>query len=203
MTTLATWSGKGRCTAEAAANFPKLQELIAYLDTLDARADLRVLSGLLSKLSVTRQDILPCCCFGQKGYKRNTICESPWYELLALCWRSGDRTPIHDHQGVSCAFKVVEGEGTEIRFKPTPSGLICPVATIPMSPGYICSADDADIHEVANMQAPGADLITLHIYSPPIKSMNTYAFAAPVTAEVADRYAPPSGKATPGGDLPC
>lgn len=186
------------CGAAAAMKFPKLEPVIRYLDSLSTRADLKVLSGLLSKLEISRTDIAPACVFGTRGYKRNTIAESAWYELLALCWHSGDRTPIHDHQGVSCAFRVVEGEGTEIRFRPTPSGLICPVATIAMNPGYICAADDADIHEVANMQAPGQDLVTLHIYSPPIKKMNTYDFAGGIPAESADRY-----RSTPDPTLPC
>ncbi len=180
--------------------YPKLGPLVDYLSTLNSRADLRVLSGLLRDVEVSRADIAPCCIFGQKGYKRNTISASPWYELLALCWRSGDFTPIHDHQGVSCAFKVIEGTGTEIRFATTPSGLICPTATTPMNPGYICAADDADIHQVANMQPPGTDLITLHIYSPPIKSMNVYHFAARVSEECAAKYA---GAEAAGTEFPC
>jgi hypothetical protein len=58
-----------------------------------------------------------------------------------------------------------------------------------MKPGYVCAAEDADIHQVANMQAAGSDLITLHIYSPPIRKMNTYEFAAPIAADVANNYA--------------
>jgi cysteine dioxygenase len=166
----------------------KLRPIVQYLDSLTGRADLNVLSGLLQKLNITIDDIRSNCIFGQKGYKRNTISKSDWYELLALCWHSGDRTPIHDHQGVSCAFKVVHGTGTEIRFKPTPSGLICPAGATEMQPGYICAALDADIHEVANFQAPGMDLVTLHIYSPPIKKMNVYEFACPVPTECADAY---------------
>ncbi len=181
----------------ASAKFPKLAALIAYLESLDRRADLGKLAGLLAELDVSRCDIAPCCVFGTKGYRRNTITESPWYELLALCWHSGDATPIHDHMGVSCAFKVVEGTGTEIRFRSTPSGLICPAETAVMEPGYVCAADDADIHQVANMQAPGTDLITLHIYSPPIKKMNTYAFANRVGSDVASCYIEGST------DIPC
>lgn len=183
----------------ATARFPKLAAIIRYLDGLTDRANLSVLSRMLAELHVSREDIAPACCFGVRGYKRNTISESGQYELLALCWRSGDCTPIHDHQGVSCAFRVVEGSGTEIRFERTPSGLICPRAAVTMNPGYICAAEDADIHMVANMQERGRDLVTLHIYSPPIRKMNTYEFSSPISGECADRYAAPSGST----GLPC
>jgi len=182
-TTPARYSGP-----EARAKFPKLAELIGYLDSLTSRADLAVLSKLLGEADVSRADILPACTFGVNGYRRNTIARTQWYELLALCWRSGHCTPIHDHQGVSCAFRVVEGTGTEIRFLPTASGLVCPCATNPMEPGYVCAAEDADIHQVANMQAPGKDLITMHIYSPPISKMRTYTFATSLGAEGSDAY---------------
>lgn len=168
--------------------FPKLAPLVSYLDSLDGRADLAVLDRLLHELDVTRADIAGACQFGQKGYKRNTIKRTEWYELLALCWRSGDCTPIHDHRGVSCAFRVVQGTGTEIRFQPSPAGLICPVQTVAMPPGYVCSAADADIHQVANMQPPGQELVTLHIYSPPIQKMGTYDFASP-TLDTTEQYA--------------
>ncbi len=171
--------------------FPKLSSLLGYLDTLRARADLKVLTELLTGLDVGRCDIAGCCQFGAKGYRRNTIARSDWYELLALCWRSGDCTPIHDHQGVSCAFRVVEGLGTEIRFVPTASGLIKPAATIEMNPGYVCAADDADIHQVCNMQAPGQDLVTLHIYSPPIRTMHTYSFTNAISPDAANSYEKP------------
>jgi cysteine dioxygenase len=181
---------------------PKLGELIAYLDGLDGRANLAKLARLLGGLKITRQDVAGACIFGEKGYRRNRIAGSEHYELLALCWRSGDRTPIHDHQGVSCAFRVVEGTGTEIRFAGTPSGLVCPTQAVLMKPGYVCAAEDADIHQVANMQAAGTDLITLHIYSPPIRKMNTYEFAAPISADVANKYAglsdAPAGKGRVG-----
>ncbi|MGQ0627360.1 MAG: cysteine dioxygenase [Phycisphaerales bacterium] len=168
---------------DAIERFPKLAALIEYLDGLTGRADLRVLERLLATTEVTPHDLSPACHFGEAGYRRNTISRTDHYELLALCWRSGDCTPIHDHQGVSCAFKVVEGSGTEIRFSVTGSGLVCPVATTTMPPGYICAADDADIHLVANMQPRGRDLVTMHIYSPPIQQMNTYRFAKATVVE--------------------
>lgn len=172
----------GSCR-DARTRYPKLTALVGYLESLKARADLDVLAKLLFDTHITRADIDGGCQFNPNGYKRNPLARTDWFELLAICWRSGHCTPIHDHAGVSCAFKVVEGTGTEIRFARTPSELICPVQTNEMRPGYICAAEDADIHQVANMQEPGRDLITMHIYSPPIVKMNTYKFAVSDGAE--------------------
>lgn len=171
--------------------FPALAPVIDYLATLRGRACLDTLTRILTELRVGRADIAASCVFGTKGYRRNTIARDEWYELLANCWHSGHRTPIHDHRGVSCAFKVVEGTGTEIRFRETPSGLICPSETVVMPVGYVCAADDHDIHQVANMEQAGQDLVTLHIYSPPITKMHTYEWGACSTAEAGDCYDSP------------
>lgn len=167
----------GEVTTTGAARLPipdSLEPLVDYLEGLQGRANLAELSRLLSTLKVSRADLEPWCQFGTQGYRRNTIRRSQWFELLALCWRSGHCTPIHDHTGSSCAFRVIEGYGTEVRFRVSPAGLVCPIGTVEMAPGYVCAAEDADIHQVANMQPPGHDLITMHIYSPAIEKMQTY-----------------------------
>lgn len=161
-----------------------LRELVDYLTGLHDRASLKTLEQLLRAARVTRADLEPFLRFGTRGYVRNVIRRSEHFELLALCWRSGHVTPIHDHRGSSCAFKVIHGTGTEVRFALTPSGLIEPVATIKMEPGYVCSAEDDDIHQIANMQAPGQDVVTMHIYTPPIRKMHTYTFGSPVVVAV-------------------
>lgn len=184
-------------SADPTVDFPKLAELITYLRSISARADLKVLARLLGKLEITRRDVESACTFGQRAYRRNIIARSEHFELLALCWRSGHCTPIHDHRGVSCAFRVVHGTGTEIRFKPTPSGLVCPTLATSMHPGYVCAAKDADIHQVVNHQAAGKDLVTLHIYSPPITKMHTYQFVTSSGAESCCVYDKPAEPAPP------
>jgi cysteine dioxygenase len=174
---------------DPAKEFPALAELIGYLQGLTHRADLNVLTEILSTANITLKDIKKAAVFGKKGYRRNCIASSPWFELLVLTWRSGHCTPIHDHRGVSCAFKVIHGVGREIRFEVTESRLICPTNTEHMQPGYVCAAADDAIHQVANMQKPGHDLVTLHIYSPRIKKMHTFDFKTSAGAEVGDVYA--------------
>jgi cysteine dioxygenase len=176
-------TASARSSVPAAARFPRLGPLIGYLESLTSRADLRVLERMLGELSADRGDIEEACVFGTASYRRNTISRGTWHELVALCWRSGHCTPVHDHEGSSCAFRVIEGVGTEVRFERTACGLVCPVATNLMRPGYVCAAEDADIHQVANMQGPGQDLVTLHIYSPPLGKLNTYTVATSAGAE--------------------
>lgn len=159
--------------------FPKLGRLIAYLDSLTGRADLAVLERLLGELDITDADLRPACRFKSERYQRNTIRQTEWYELVALCWESGQRTPIHDHRASSCAFRVIKGAASETRFERSASGLICPTHTHRMEPGYICAAEDADIHQVANTQPPGEALITLHIYSPPLRAFHRYTLDTP------------------------
>lgn len=187
MTTFA--AGTNTITHEDLGVPPVLREVVDYLMGLRRRADLRVLEQLLRSAPVTREDVAPFLKFGARGYLRNVVRRTEHFELLMLCWRSGHCTPIHDHRGSSCAFKVVCGTGTEVRFSTTPSGLIVPVATHSMEPGYVCSAEDDDIHQIANMQAPGIDLVTMHIYTPPIRKMNTYSFMTPVVvARAVDEF---------------
>lgn len=161
----------------AAARFPKLGAILAYLQAARGRVDLDILAELLRSTHITRADIAAACQFSERAYARNTIARSEHFELLALCWNSRQITPVHDHAGTSCAFKVIQGVGTEIRYRKCDAGVVCPVESITMPPGYVCAAADDDIHQVANLQSPGVELITLHIYTPPIRQMHTYELA--------------------------
>ncbi|HZW07139.1 MAG TPA: hypothetical protein VFF65_08440, partial [Phycisphaerales bacterium] len=103
MTTFASKPGQGSdkdgCPPSLSPQqqIPKLAPLIDYLQGLSGRADLKTLDRLLTEANVTRADIECACQFGTKGYRRNTIACSEHFELLALTWRSGHCTPIHDH----------------------------------------------------------------------------------------------------------
>ncbi len=161
-------------TTSGVSTPPALKKLLGYLDHLGHEADLKTLSRLLGELEITRDGLGPACKFKPERYQRNPIRQTDWYELLCLCWQSGQRTPIHDHAGSACAFLVVEGVASESRFERTDSGLICPVWTKHHEAGYICASAEADIHQVSNAQPAGEDLITLHIYSPRLANHNVY-----------------------------
>ena len=176
--------------AEALAPSPirGLAELFYYFDRYEERIPLDVLSSGLSRLDLTRDDLSGFSIFDAECYCRNQLRMGKAYEALLICWKPGQCSPIHDHAGSSCAFRVLQGECSETVYEPVdsqqPGG---PAGTIGVGgrqqnvvsigcntepEGFVCATQDADIHSVANF---GTDnLQTLHIYSPPLAKMGTY-----------------------------
>jgi cysteine dioxygenase len=152
----------------------RLEELWAYLDGLTSRADMHTLARLLQQLDISADDVADCVRFNETTYQRNVLREGENYHALVICWRSGQRSPIHNHARSVCGFRVLAGVATETVFDWTPSGLLKPTATRDHAVGTIVASKDADVHQVSNLQAPGEDLVTLHIYSPPLMKMDTY-----------------------------
>ena len=152
----------------------ELNELVAYLDQLQARADIAQLAQLLTDSTATMATLEGYVEFGDVTYRRNLIKQNTWYELLCICWKSGQRSPIHDHAQSTCGLRIMEGVATETVFETSDCGQIKAVSSTDLGVGQVCSTQDADIHQVSNLQTAGKNLVTLHIYSPPIKCMDTY-----------------------------
>jgi cysteine dioxygenase len=150
-----------------------LEELFVYLDSLTDRADLDELTAELRDLEVGDQ-LRSYYRFLSNGYARNLIREGPFYMALALCWKNGQRSPIHDHAGSSCGVRVLRGVATETRFEFTPSGYVYATGSHNYGPGSVLGSQDSDLHQVSNLQAGDADLVTLHVYSPSLLRMGTY-----------------------------
>jgi cysteine dioxygenase len=151
-----------------------LQPLLEYLDGLQGRASLAELTDVLGRLVVTCEDVAPYLRFSERGYMRNLIQSGTWYNLLALCWKNGQRSPIHDHTGSSCGVRVLRGIATETVFDFAPNGHVWAVSSRIHKPGTVVGSQDKDLHQISNLQAGGADLVTLHVYSPPLLWMGTY-----------------------------
>ena len=52
-----------------------------------------------------------------------------------------------------------------------------------MACGDLVVSQDADVHQISNLQTAGQDLVTLHIYSPPMLRMDTYSLTEPTIGE--------------------
>jgi cysteine dioxygenase len=151
-----------------------LDELFRYLDRLQGRAALDELKAQLADLEVGVEALAEHVRYAERTYRRNLVRASDWYNLWVLCWRNGQRSPIHDHRGSSCGVRVLEGTMTETLFEFAPNGHVKPLFSRDLTPGSVVGGEDSDLHQVSNLQAEDADLVTLHIYSPPLIRMGTY-----------------------------
>src|SRR5207237_889793 len=151
-----------------------LESLFAYLDSLETRAPLKQLIGVMTDLEVDCDQLASFIHFSERGYARNLVRGGPWYNALVLCWKNGQRSPIHDHKGSSCGVRVLRGTATETLCEFAPNGHVKAVFSRDHYAGDVCGSEDTDLHQISNLQADDADLITLHVYSPPLIKMGTY-----------------------------
>ena len=138
------------------------------------------LRAALGGLRLDRGDVADSVAFGDDAYRRNVLRRSPGYEALLLCWHCGQCSPIHDHRGSTCAVLVVEGVATETRYEADPGGRLTPGRACRMGAGTLTVSSDADIHRFGNPGPGDSDLITLHVYSPPLSAMRTYPAGATI-----------------------
>ncbi len=152
----------------------KLAALLDYLDGLDGRAPLNDLTDLLRRVDLSCADVADFLHFSDRDYQRNLVRAGRWYHLWVLCWKNGQRSPIHDHLGSSCGVRVLRGSATVTNFVFAPNGHVKATGSQDHEAGSVLGNQDSDMHQVSNLQAGEADLVTLHVYSPPLLRMGTY-----------------------------
>jgi cysteine dioxygenase len=149
-------------------------QLVERLENQLTPPRLEDLNSWLQVVGVSREDLAPFLGFKEGNYWRHRVCRNEAVEMLILCWRPGQKTPIHDHNGSHGAVKVQEGVLWESTFTYSEDdglkysqGRECHV-------GEVTGADTPDIHRLGNPEDSGQDLITIHIYAPPLGVLKTY-----------------------------
>jgi cysteine dioxygenase len=175
----------------------KLVPLVQYLDGLDERASIERLRELLSQSNATIDDVREFVRFEPGHYQRNLVAHSDWYEILVICWRSGQRSPIHNHAQSTCGLKVLSGVCSETVFDHAPCGQVVALYSRDLQEGHVCASQDTDTHQVSNLQAAGRDLVTMHIYSPPLRSMEKFS----ITGGGVENWKPPVVEFTQGAGI--
>lgn len=149
-----------------------IDQFLEQLDRSQSPLSATALQRLMARLRMSREDVLDATHFSDRAYQRNVLRATPEYAALVLCWKPGQRSPIHDHRGVVCGVRVIEGTATEIKYERAPDGLLSETATASLPTGGVCASIDSDIHVVANNT--DANLITLHVYTPPMTAFSIY-----------------------------
>lgn len=151
-----------------------LGELVRKLESLGGPADLATLEAWLGAADPSVRELRPYLRFDPGSYRRNLVHRAAWFEVLVLCWRTGQHSPIHDHRGSRCAVAVLAGVATELRFVHDRDGAMRAESFQELPAGSVTASEDEDRHLLANWSKPSRDLVTLHVYSPPLQGMQVY-----------------------------
>lgn len=149
-------------------------DLADKLNSLTTVPSLAQLYELVERTSVGADEVLPYLGFKEGNYSRHRVMKTPQVEMLVLCWKPGQRTPIHDHNGSHGAVFVHEGILWETMFDYDVETGLNYRSHRELRAGGLTGSEDPDIHQLGNPDVSGQDLITIHIYAPPLGVLKTY-----------------------------
>ena len=138
--------------------------------------------------------------FNPLHYVRHLIDGNDDFELMLICWETGQGSRVHDHADSHCWLTALDGTVEELRYieEGAADGASAHAASLPDIPGVVGPAqacpvlrpagvaavapggtayinDSMGLHAVrcpADCPAPGA--VTLHLYCPPIRRVKLY-----------------------------
>jgi len=149
-------------------------ELIEQLNSQTAPPSLEQINSWLSNVHVAANDLEPYIGFKEGNYWRHRVCRNESIEMLVICWRPGQKTPIHDHNGSHGVVRVHQGLMCETIFAFDCEKGLCHDTERDCTVGTVTGAAVPDIHQLGNPELSGQDLITIHVYAPPLGVLKTY-----------------------------
>jgi predicted metal-dependent enzyme (double-stranded beta helix superfamily) len=141
--------------------------------------------------------------FCEEHYARNLVCRTAQFELLVLCWKPGQASTIHDHAGSLNVTRLYSGELTSRQFRRRDGGRgVSEVGgaasgALPRGPVDLideqvivgsgaAAVDRGEIHQLANES--GGELVTVHLYAPPLTDIVVYSRTEPQAEVLRLRY---------------
>lgn len=173
-------------TAPPAPGSLTFTELVEQLNAQTSPPSLETINEWLANVEISPLEIEPFLGFKEGNYWRHRVCRNQAVEMLIICWRPGQKTPIHDHNGSHGVVRVHKGLMWETTFCYEEEGGLCYNTGRECPTGTVTGAGVPDIHQLGNPEVSGQDLITVHVYAPPLGTLNTYKVGS---AQV-DRYTP-------------
>jgi cysteine dioxygenase len=109
------------------------------------------------------------------------------FECLLLCWKPGQRSPIHDHASSICAVYTLEGVLSADNYRKMSNGHIRADYSEDLKPGSVLTIQTTEIHQVSNLQ-DDANLLSLHFYLGPLENSYLYSVSQPTSEVYARKY---------------
>ena len=161
-------------TDKAPARRGSLLALARKLAALTEPPTLEQMAAWLRELRVGKEELRPYLCFRPGTYMRRRVFRNAAVEMLVLSWQPGHQTAIHDHNGSVGVIRVERGEMSEEMFARDAGGVLRPKSECRHGRGEISGAAVPNIHRIGNPADGAENMVTIHMYAPPLTVLNTY-----------------------------
>jgi cysteine dioxygenase len=130
---------------------------------------------------VKPETLAPYLNWSKGSYTRNLIFKSDLFEVLAICWETGQFSQVHNHRDQNCWMSVPIGKLRVQNFRVEARDSACGKCKLVATDSYVMDAEhpaavapDAPVHQVLNLAEFGQRAVSLHIYSHPYDSCEVY-----------------------------
>jgi len=157
---------------------------------------------------VLPQSLEPYLFYTMSHYTRNLIYKCDLFEVIAICWESGQVSRIHNHRDQNCWMAVpigklrVQNFRVENRDSAHGKCKLVPTEAYDMdsgNPGIV--RPEEPVHQVLNLPEFGGRATTIHIYSRPYASCEVYSLEKGAYSDVPLHYTSEYGKLSPDEKL--
>ena len=154
-----------------------LKDTVEELARTAAGMQLTDLRRVVTDLRPDTGEVEPYVQFSADRYARNLVHRTDDFETLVLCWKPGQRSPLHDHANSLCSVYVYEGSMSTDNFQRTTSGHIRPDFSEDGKPGTVLSIQGKEIHQVSNLDET-ENLVSIHFYLAPLENYYIYSLTS-------------------------
>lgn len=129
--------------------------------------------SILQRISIPSEQLLKLCTWNDKHYTRNCIARTAEFELLVICYESGQSTSIHDYNTEEAWIHPILGSVVEERFEPTPQAGLRKVSSAKLvADSFSYMHNGRSIHRFTNNT--GERAATLNLYARPLNKWKVY-----------------------------
>ncbi len=105
--------------------------------------------------------------FNPDKYMKTLVYRNNIYDIYVISWNKNQESPIHDHPDKGCIMTILDGNIEELLY----DNELNLIKTLEYKAGDVTYIDNnIGFHKMKTIDK----CITLHIYSPPLYSMNIY-----------------------------
>jgi cysteine dioxygenase len=160
-----------------------IEKLVEGLRRLPASAfdGTETVRRFLQETPVSADSLARYLTWDRQHYTRNLIDRTGLYELMAICWETGQASSVHNHRDQNCWMAVPMGRLQVENFHLVEQDLdgghckLEPLNTVEMNILQPCAVDPADpVHRVVNPREFGERAVSLHVYSRPFDTCVVY-----------------------------